>query len=80
MKSIENVKEELQRRIEKLPEHKIPEVLQFVNFLLYSQEQLFSPPFDTKEALKESDPLADFIGAVECGSLAQNIDSELYGE
>lgn len=79
MNSIENVKEELQRRIEKLPEHKIPEVLQFVNFLLYSQEQLFSLPFEKKE-VKESDPLADFIGAVECGSLAQNIDSELYRE
>ena len=73
--SIENVKEELQRGIDK-----IPEVLQFVNFLLYSQEQLFSKREEKKEVFKESDPLANFIGAVECGSLAQNIDSELYRE
>ena len=51
-----------------------------MNFLLYSQEQLFSKSEEKVEALKESDPLPNFIGAVECGSLAQNIDSELYGE
>ncbi len=67
MKSLENVKAELQRGIEKLPEHKIPEVLQFVNL-------------KKREVLKEREPLANFIGAVECGSLAQNIDAELYGE
>ena len=80
MKSLENVKEELQRGIEKLPEHKIPEVLQFVNFLLYSQEQFFSKSWEKREVFRESDPLANFIGAIECGSLAQNIDAELYGE
>ncbi|NEP40291.1 MAG: hypothetical protein F6K35_14060 [Okeania sp. SIO2H7] len=77
MKTIQNIKEELQKGIEKLPEHKIPEVLQFVNFLLYSQEQFFSQGVDKKEEM-EDDPLADFIGAVEVASLTQNIDEELY--
>ena len=77
MKSLQNIKEELQRGIEKLPDHKIPEVLQFVNFLIYSQEQFFAIDADKKEEM-EDDPLADFIGAVEVASLTQNIDEELY--
>ena len=79
MKTIQNIKEELQKGIEKLPEHKIPEVLQFVNFLLYSQERFFSQDADKKEEIGD-DPLANFIGAIEVGSLTQNIDEELYGK
>ncbi len=78
MKSLQNIKEELQKGIEKLPEHKIPEVLQFVNFLLDSQERFFPQDVEKKEEMGD-DPLADFIGAVEVGSLTQNIDEELYG-
>lgn len=80
MKSLENIKEKLQRGIDKLPEHKIPEVLQFVNFLLYSQQQVFCQSQEDiqteekREVLRERDPLDNFIGAVECRSLAQNID------
>lgn len=79
MKSLQNIKEELQKGIEQLPEHRIPEVLQFVNFLLYSQERFLSQDTDKIEEVG-GDPLDNFIGAVELGSLAQNIDGELYGE
>ncbi|MFM6210771.1 hypothetical protein [Planktothrix sp.] len=57
----------------------MPEVLQFVNFLIYCQNQSFSLNLDDKTS-KDSqvDPLAEFIGAVTHGSLAQNIDQEIY--
>ncbi|MFM6189131.1 hypothetical protein [Planktothrix sp.] len=79
MSSIPSVKQEILNLIEQLPENKMPEVLQFVNFLIYCQNQSFSLNLDDKTS-KDSqvDPLAEFIGAVTHGSLAQNIDQEIY--
>ena len=85
MTPIQKAKEELFVVIEKLPDHKFPELLQFANFLLYSQQQFLelkkedsksSDRTETKEG--DRDPLSNFIGAIESGSLAQNIDKELY--
>ncbi len=85
MTPIQNVKQELLREIEKLPEHKLPEVLQFVSFLLFSQNHNFQRNQNHLEHQKKNDtsdanpdPLADFIGAVSHGALAQNTDRELY--
>jgi len=80
MSSIPSVKQELLNLIEQLPDHKMPEVVQFVNFLIYCQNQSFSLNFDQKKKPDhEVDPLAEFIGAVAHCSLAQNIDEEIYG-
>jgi hypothetical protein len=85
MTPIEKTKEDLFVVIEKLPEHRLAEVLQFANFLLYSQEKnwelkkedsKFSDRIETKGG--DRDPLSNFLGAIESGSLAQNIDKELY--
>lgn len=85
MTPIQKTKEDLFVVIEKLPEHRLAEVLQFANFLLYSQEKFLelkkedyksSDLIETKRG--DRDPLSNFIGAIESGSLAQDIDKELY--
>jgi len=81
MTAIDSIKQELLRGIDKLPEKRLPEVLQFVNDLLSSQNQSFYQ-FQVDENLDRSvadrDPLSEFIGAVAHGSIAQNIDAEIY--
>ena len=78
MTAIDSIREELFRGIDKLPETRLPEVLQFVNDLLSSQNQSFYQ-FQVDDNLDRSvadrDPLSEFIGAVEHGYLAQNIDA-----
>ncbi|MBG1259997.1 hypothetical protein [Nostoc commune] len=61
--------------IEQLPEQHQEEVLQYVQQLARTQK---SP--DSNPPNSSSDPLANFIGAVSHGSLAANLDSELYGD
>ena len=61
--------------IEQLPEQHLADVLRYVQQLALTQKSPFSySPTDS------SDPLANFIGAVSHGSLAANLDSELYGD
>lgn len=83
MTPIQKAKEELFVVIEKLPEHRLAEILQFANFLLYSQQQFLEfekqdSKSSDKTETKGGDPLSKFIGAIELGYLAQNIDKELY--
>jgi hypothetical protein len=61
--------------IEQLPEQHLADVLQYVQQLARTQK---SP--DSNSPNSSSDPLANFIGAVSHGSLAANLDSELYGD
>ncbi|MBG1268644.1 hypothetical protein [Nostoc sp. WHI] len=61
--------------IEQLPEQHQEEVLRYVQQLALTQK---SPI--TNSLTGSSDPLANFIGAVSHGSLAANLDSELYGD
>ena len=73
------LKQKLLVEIEKLPEHRLQEVLDFVSFL--SQKSCYSPEYQEqgKELDTEKDPILQFIGGVSHGSLAQGIDEELYG-
>lgn len=57
--------------IEQLPEQQLTDVLQYVRRLADRQRSTATDPV--------TDPLAEFIGAVSHGSLAANLDSELYG-
>lgn len=73
------LKERIAQRIDKLAEDKLGEVLDFVDFLVSrqgppvpDQASQLDPPID-------EDPLIAYIGGVEHGSLAQDIDKELYG-
>ena len=81
MASTEQLKKNLSKKIEKLPEYKLNEVLDFVNFILY-KENTYKPAF--KEENREipsnnNEAIMKFIGGISYGSLAQDIDKELYG-
>jgi hypothetical protein len=67
------IKQTLINAIEQLPEQQLVEVLQYVQHLSHVQESTLHAKTD------RVDPLSEFIGAVDCGSLAANLDDELYG-
>lgn len=69
-----SVKQRLLTQIEQLPESQLAEVLRFVGELQASTQHNM-PKTDST-----SDPLSSFIGAVAHGSLAQEVDADLYGD
>jgi hypothetical protein len=71
--SVMTTKQVLLEAIEQLPEQYLCDVLQYVRHL--SDTSKSNP---TKEPRQVADPLSDFIGAVSHGSLAANLDRELY--
>ena len=78
--SAETIKQEIFSEIEKLPEQKLPEVLDFVGYLLFKEDSLtFSLQKQLTSLNPQDNPLLQFIGAVSHGDLAQDIDEELYG-
>jgi len=64
MTTAQRLKQKLLVEIEKLPEYRLQEVLDFVSFLL-SQKSRYSPGYQEQ--------------GKDLGSLAQGIDEELYG-
>lgn len=60
------IRQEILKKISHLSEPQLKQVLQFIN-------QVNQPSENTM-----TDPLADFIGQVDHGTLAQNCDQELY--
>ncbi|MEQ9622233.1 hypothetical protein [Coleofasciculus chthonoplastes] len=85
MTPLVSLKQQLLREIEALPEEQLQDVLQFVGFLLYCQNQYTSPeqsdvePNNKKEtSASTSDPMSEFIGAVSYSGLAKAIDIEIY--
>lgn len=71
MSTIANLRQLVLEEINQIPDEQLSQVLQFIHVLI-STSQL------KKDEDLINDPLAEFIGAVEHGSLAQNIDQELY--
>ena len=70
------VKEELLAEIEQVPDYRLSEVLDFVRYIQYQERQRHQADHTNGD---QEDPWANFVGAVSHGSLAQNIDEELYG-
>ena len=71
------LKELLIQEIEKLPEHRLREALDFVGYLRIRDEN--GAATNSLEGLDpDKDPLLKFIGGVSHGSLAKEIDEELY--
>lgn len=66
------LRQELLTKIQKLPDHQLSKVLQFVNTLPTL------PQPSTQPVPQEVDPLSSFIGGVSHGDLAHNADAELY--
>lgn len=61
--------------IEQLPEQQLEDVLHYVQHLARAGKSASVNPHSNS-----SDPLTNFIGAVSHGSLAANLDDELYGD
>lgn len=79
MEDMNALKEKLVQEIEKLSEDRLQEVLEFVGYLLSKEQKarVAKPEVDLDPA---KDPILKFIGGVSHGSLAKDIDKELYGE
>lgn len=71
------VKDRLLTSIQQVPESKLGELLDFAEFLLEKERRQKEGEL-VLDAGK--DPILKFIGGVEHGSLAKDIDAELYGE
>jgi len=77
MVAAQTLKHKLLKELERLPEDRLREVLDFVDYLL-TKEQKVSLEAETTLNL-EKDPILRFIGGVAHGALAKDIDKELYG-
>jgi hypothetical protein len=71
------IKEKLLTTIEAIPESKLGEVLDFMEFLLEKERHRKKEELHLEPG---KDPILEFIGGVAHGSLAKDIDNELYGE
>ena len=71
------IKEKLLAEIEALPEHRVADVIEYVQYLKYQERYLYKGE-GTAVKIAVSDPMSQFIGGVEHGELAQNIDEDLY--
>lgn len=72
------LKERLVEEIVKLSDEKLEEVLDFVESLLRKERE--APVIKNERELDpDKDPILKFIGGVSHGSLAKDIDKELYG-
>ncbi len=71
------IKERLLATIEEIPESKLGEILDFMEFLLEKERHKGERRLDLEPG---KDPILEYIGGVTHGSLAEDIDGELYGE
>ncbi len=71
------IREKLRTTIEEIPENKLGEILDFMEFILGKAHHTKGAKLDLDPG---KDPILKYIGGVAHGSLAKNIDSELYGE
>lgn len=79
MNNLEVLKGILVQEINNLPEDKLREVLDFVNSLQDPEAE--GEVIETETQLEPAqDPILKFIGGVAHGSLAKDVDRELYGE
>ena len=75
MTETEALKNKIVQEISNLPPEKLGDVLNFVSNLTDDEKQSDG----AKMGAPEKDPILKFIGGVSHGSLAHDIDGELYG-
>jgi hypothetical protein len=71
------IRQRLRTTIDEIPEARLGEVLDFMEFLL-EKEHRDAGGESYLDPLK--DPILEFAGGISHGSLARDIDKELYGE
>jgi len=75
------VRNNIELQLKKLPERRLQEVLDFINFLIFTENTESTTFYDSNtKVCDREDYMSQFIGGVSHGSLAKNIDRELYGE
>jgi hypothetical protein len=79
MDDLNALKGKLVQEIDELPADRLLEVLDFVEYLL-SKAQKARAAEPARDLDPTKDPILKFIGGVSHGSLAKDIDKELYGE
>ncbi len=75
----ELLKERIVQRIDTLTDDRLGEVLDFVELLVDQQASANAADRPELQSGPDADPILEFIGGVEHGSLAQKIDDEIYG-
>ncbi len=80
MTTAQFLRQQLIQEIDRLPEFRLQEVLDFVLFL-FSQEKRGSwqQEVQARRLPLDNNPLLHLIGDVTHGALAQDIDEDLYG-
>ena len=73
------LKTQLDRKLTMLPDDRLREVLDFVEYLL-SKEQKTQAVISQETRDPAHDPILQYSGGVAHGSLAHDIDEELYGK
>ncbi|MFO8034411.1 MAG: hypothetical protein R6U88_04520 [Candidatus Bipolaricaulota bacterium] len=74
----EALKDKLIEQLDKLPEDRVREVLDFVGHLL-ARERRVEPSGAPNQLDPKVDPLLEFIGMADVEPFAQEIDRDLYG-
>ncbi len=76
----DRLKQQIMMSINQIPEQKVQDVLQYIQFLVYQQTLGFQEvsPVE-KQIVSDNDPIKEFIGGVEHGALATDIDEAVYG-
>jgi hypothetical protein len=73
------LKTQLDHKLTMLPNDRLREVLDFVEYLLSKEQK--TPAVNAQETLDPAhDPILQYSGGVAHGSLARDIDEELYGK
>jgi len=72
------LKKEILMQIGNLPDTKMPELLDFIKFLNFQRRTVLKNKSTEGKNLLNEDPMDEFIGGAEHGSLARGIDRELY--
>ncbi len=74
----EALKERLIEELEKLPEDRLREVLDFVEYILTRKARRSAPP-SLDELDSRKDPILKLMGIADVEPFSQKIDEELYG-
>jgi len=77
--AVETLRERLIEEIDRLPEERLREVLDFVEYILMKEGRRSTPK--SSEGLDpEKDPILKLMGIADVEPFSQNIDEQLYGD
>ncbi len=72
------LKDKLIEQLDRLPEDRVREVLDFVGYLL-ARERRGKPSGAPDQRDPKGDPLSEFIGMADVEPFSQELDRDLYG-